>query len=140
MSRNHLHTDISWIVPYAVVGLLLLLGLGLGCNRSTRPPLGLVHGKVTLDGKPLAGAAIAFLPEGPGRESTAFTDSDGNYTLNYIRDIQGAAVGWHRVRISTGDPRSGTPELVPKRFHANTELRKEVVDGDNEINFDLPSK
>ena len=67
------------------------------------------------------------------------TDADGNYTLNYIRDVQGAAVGRHSVRITAGDPVTGKPEPVPARYNVKTELRKEVKAGENEINFDLPS-
>ena len=140
MTRSCFSRDSSWSHLFLILSTFTLLGILTGCNQSNRPPLGHVHGKVTLDGKPLAGAAVAFLPDGLGRESTAFTDEDGNYTLIYIRDIEGASVGTHRVRISTGDPRTGKPELVPNRYHANTELQKEVVPGDNEINFDLPSK
>lgn len=139
-SVSFMHSRFTMSRFFMFMALLFLMPLAGGCNPSTRPPLGRVQGKVTLDGKPLAGAAVAFLPDGPGRESTAFTDEDGDYTLIYIRDIEGASVGWHRVRVSTGDPRTGTPELVPKRFHANTELFTKVVAGDNEINFDLPSE
>ncbi len=110
-----------------------------GCSHGTRPPLGTVHGKVTLDGKPLAGAGVVFQPEGRGRDSTGFTDGDGNYTLNYIRDAQGAAVGWHSVRITAGDPVTGKPEPVPARYNVKSELRKEVKAGDNKIDFDLSS-
>ena len=83
---------------------------------------------------------VSFTPEGRGRNSTAFTDSDGTYSLNYIRDIQGAAVGWHTVRISTRDIRAGKPELVPERYNTKSQLRIEVVAGENAIDFPLASK
>jgi hypothetical protein len=95
---------------------------------------------VTLDGKPLAGATVSFTPEGRGRNSTAFTGDDGTYTLNYIRDIQGAAVGWHTVRISTGDVRAGKRESVPEQYNTKSRLRIEVRAGDNAIDFPLASK
>ena len=68
------------------------------------------------------------------------TDEDGNYTLTYSGDVQGAAVGWHTIRISTANPRAGKPELVPKQYNAASALRKEVFAGDNVIDFDLKSK
>ena len=111
-----------------------------GCEKSTRPELGTVHGKITLDGIPLKGAGVGFKPEGAGRESMSATDADGNYTLNYIREIQGAAVGLHTVRISTANPSAGKPELVPKQYNTASTLRKEVIGGDNVIDFDLKSK
>jgi hypothetical protein len=126
------------IIPFFAF-LLLTISL-CACSRGTRPSLGLVHGKVSLGGRPLAGAVVAFMPEGSGRESSALTNENGDYTLSYIRDIQGAAVGWHSVRITTESAYSGKPELVPERYNVKTELRKNVVAGDNEINFNLSSK
>jgi hypothetical protein len=124
----------------AAPAVLLLLLLACGCQHGTRPSLGLVHGRVTLDGKPLADAIVNFTPDGKGRNSTAATDSDGAYSLNYIRDIQGAAIGWHTVRITTGDPRSGKPELAPARYNTQSQLRREVTAGANVIDFPLVSK
>jgi hypothetical protein len=130
------------ILGYRTLITSCLLGfmLASGCGRDTRPELGTVHGQVTLDGKPLKGAGIGFRPESGTRESMGATDDEGNYTLNYIRDIQGAAVGLHTVRISTANPRSGKPELVPKQYNTASTLRKEVIAGDNVIDFDLKSK
>ena len=129
----------SWNWLSGLVVPLLLMSVS-GCHRSTRPDLGLVHGRVTLDGNPLADAIVTFTPEGRGRNSTAFTGSDGTYSLNYIRDIQGAAVGWHTVRISTGDIRTGKPELAPERYNTKSRLRIEVVAGENAVDFPLASK
>jgi hypothetical protein len=123
-----------------ITGCLLAFILTSGCERGTRPELGTVHGKVTLDGKPLKGAGIGFRPESGARESMGATDADGNYTLNYIREIQGAAVGMHTVRISTANPSTGKPELVPKQYNTASTLRKEVIAADNVIDFDLKSK
>jgi hypothetical protein len=122
------------------LAFLLFFGLLAGCNRSTRPKLGLVHGRVTLDGNPLANATVCFMPEGQGRTSTAFTDNDGMYSLIYIRDVAGAAVGWHIVRITTGDIRTHKPELAPARYNTKSELRKEVAAGENAFDFPLASK
>ncbi len=127
----------SWVNLAAGLTVLLCAAVLSGCSHGTRPPLGTVHGRVTLDGQPLPGAGVVFEPEGRGRASMGVTDTGGNYTLNYIRDIQGAGVGWHSVRITAGDPVTGKPEPVPARYNVKTELRKEVKTGDNEINFDL---
>jgi hypothetical protein len=123
-----------------IAGALLGLILISGCDRGTRPELGTVHGKVTLDGKPLKGAGVGFRPESGARESMGATDAEGNYTLNYIREVQGAAIGLHIVRISTANPSAGKPELVPKQYNTASTLRKEVAAGDNTIDFDLKSK
>ena len=127
-------------MPFTRLTILLCAMVLCGCGQGTRPPLGTVHGKVTLDGKPLAGAGVVFQPVGRGRDSMGVTDADGNYVLNYIRDIQGAAVDSHTVRITAGDPLSGKPEPVPPRYNVKTELRKEVKAGDNAIDFELTSR
>ena len=123
------------LITSCMLGFILISG----CDRGTRPELGAVHGKVTLDGKPLKGAGVRFRSDSGRAESMGTTDDEGNYTLNYIRDIQGAAVGGHTIRISTANPRAGKPELVPKQYNNASTLRKEVIAGDNVINFDLKS-
>jgi hypothetical protein len=122
-----------------ILFMLSLLGIAGGCDQSTRPQLGTVHGKVTLDGKPLVGVGVAFRSdsEKAARESTAVTDDTGKYALNYIRDIPGAAVGTHRVRIVFSGKIS---RAIQEKYNTKSILRKEVVAGDNEINFDLTSK
>jgi hypothetical protein len=122
----------------AFAGLLCLAPL-VGCAKNDRPPLGGVHGTVTLDGQPLAGAIVTFEPVGPGRGSIAMTDAQGRYELIYIRNDKGAKVGAHRVQITTSNANAGKPELLPPRYNAQTTLSADVKAGDNEINFALAS-
>jgi hypothetical protein len=118
--------------------VMATLGLALpGCGNGDRPPLGTVKGVVTLDGVPLPNAAIRFLPSTPVRASMGMTDSSGRYELNYIRDIMGAAVGDHRVEITTVAETKGT--MLPSQYNAKTTLTANVKPGRNEINFDLKS-
>ncbi len=118
---------------------LLFLGIVVtaGCNQGDRPALGTVHGKVTLDGKPVADAGISFRPDGGFRESVGKTDAEGNYRLIYIRDILGAAVGMHKVRIIL--PRS-LPLAVQEKYNSKSTLTRQVDAGDNEVDFVLASK
>lgn len=108
-----------------------------GCSQGDRPALGTVKGVVTLDGKPLANAAVRFLPVVPVRASMSMTDAEGRYELVYIRDIMGAAVGEHRVEITT--EAAGTAEKLAAKYHSATTLTAKVEPGVNEINFDLTS-
>jgi hypothetical protein len=121
----------------AVLSLLLLAILPLtGCGHGDHPPLGRVHGKVTLHGKPLPGALVVFHPP-KGHISSDTTDADGNFDLIYLRDQHGAIVGKHRVEISTQPPEDFRKEIVPAKFNRNTTLEKEVSGSDNPIDFDL---
>ncbi len=63
--------------------------------------MGRVHGRVTLDGKPLAGATVLFTPVVRGlRHSDGITNENGEYILKYIREEKGATVGKNSVRIT----------------------------------------
>ena len=83
----------------------LLAALAAGCS-SNGPPLVPVGGKVTLDGKPLAGKTLKFIPDPgtPGQGSGATTDANGAYVLlatrpGSIRDEAGAPSGAYRVVV-----------------------------------------
>lgn len=127
--------------------LVLLSGCGGG---SDTPPLGTVSGVVTLDEKPLADAEVTFQPE-TGRPSLGKTDSQGNYTLAYTVNDNGALIGPHKVIITTaveafsdetggGQDREARPEILPPKYNAQTTLTAEVKSGANTIDFPLKSK
>ena len=112
----------------------------LGCSRSQQPSLGLVSGTVWLDSEPLANATVRFTPAGPGRTSEGITDADGRYELRYLRDIPGANIDQHIVRITTASEANGGRELLPPRYHARSQLEARVVMGTNDHDFDLRSQ
>ncbi len=131
-------------------GLIALLASLVGCGSDAPPlpELGLVKGKVTLDGKPVPNASIIFTPMDPGLRSFGRTDESGQYELTYQQGHKGAAVGPHTVRIRTGGEVadadgnivSESPEIIPERYHGQMALSKMVEPGENPINFDLTSK
>lgn len=128
-------------LPRASTLFVFLFGIAVcagGCGRGDRPELGLVRGKVTFDGAPLAEAFVVFTPLAGGRQSSGFTNQDGIYELNYLRDIKGAKIGAHRVAVATATEMSA--ERLPARYHSETTLEAEVKPGNNEINFDLTSQ
>ncbi len=111
-----------------------------GCGTSKRPPLGVVEGTVTLDGVPLPGALVVFTPNGPGRSATAVTDTAGRYALTFLRDIAGANVGSHAVRITTTNGQRGRKEMLPARYHRKSHLVASVEPGHNTVDFPLALK
>lgn len=125
---------------FAVPLDLALLCLAAGCGKPDHPPLGRVAGTVTLDGGPLPAAVVVFTPEGPGRSAMATTDTAGRYELSYLRDLKGANVGSHTVRITTAGDGRGAKETLPPRYHAKTELTAKVEPGSNTLDFSLQSK
>ena len=112
----------------------------MGCSESDRPTLGMVVGTVTLDGQPLPQACVLFTPAGPGRTSQGTTDTAGRYSLLYLRDIAGANLGEHAVRITTASEDNGGKESLPTRYHQDSELIATVNSGSNTLDFILESQ
>ena len=117
--------------------LLGLLGISGCADTGDRPELGEVEGVVTLDSKPLAGALVTFKPD-LGKPSFAKTDENGNYRIAYLRDISGAKVGTHRIKITTATEEN-PEETVPSRYNDESELVREVSPGNNQLDFHLES-
>ena len=127
-------------MPCVALALMLLTMLfAPGCGRDDRPPLGRVQGVVTLDGEPLEGALVVFEPIEAARPSRGVTDAAGRYTLVYLRDIEGAVIGEHEVKIVTATEES-PEERLPARYNRDTTLAAEVSRGRNEHNFELTSR
>jgi len=124
-----------WVAAAAVVAVTG--ALAAGCSRPEPPALGDVEGLVTLDGRPLPAALVLFTPAGRGRTAQGVTDALGRYRLRYLRDIPGANVDVHTVRISTATEEHGGRELLPPRYHADSQLTATVKAGRNTIDFAL---
>src|SRR5262245_4568186 len=96
---------------YAVWMFLLGIALG-GCDEAPdydSLELVEVSGKVTLDGQPLAGAAVRF--EGPpGRFSSGTTDTQGMFRLMYDSNQAGCMPGEKTVRITKLEVAEGGEE------------------------------
>ena len=130
----------SWL------GCLWLACLMVGCGgASGAPELGDVSGTILLDGQPLANASIEFTPTA-GRGSVATTDAAGHYALKYTNTLNGAVLGSHTVRISTGKSASGgeggevqkaVPERIPPKYNSKTEEKVEVKAGSNTFDYKI---
>ena len=76
-----------------LVAFLALTGTGCG-------QLYHIKGKVTLDGQPLAGATVQFVPEDGSRPAVGTTATDGTFTLTTYKPGDGVLPGEYRVLIS----------------------------------------
>jgi hypothetical protein len=134
---------------WLVVALLLA---GCGGRSYKTPP---VSGRITLEGKPLANAMVAFVPDVPvGQKdrppsSVGTTDADGRYSLSLNGDPEtsGAVVGKHKVMITLGaqgpsdDAKPTFHKQLPQRYNRRTELECDVPgEGRADANFDLKWK
>jgi hypothetical protein len=138
------------------VAILLCLA-GCGPKYPNMPLQYPVTGTVRLDGKPLTGAGIMFLPRGETRGTGAFgtTDDAGKYTLKTDYGGPGAPEGEFAVTISKVVNRDGTPyvfnpdvaeagqrETLPGHYNDSmkTILSAQVAKESNTIDFELKSK
>lgn len=114
--------------------------LATGCNSDN---LNEVTGKVTLDGKTVAGLEVRFEPKDPSIGTTAigYTQADGTYKLHYPGDKTGTPAGEYSVRIAGGEGGvDGAPSAkVAPKYNAATELSATVKPGPNTINFEVTS-
>jgi len=144
-SIPQLQVSLSGLGLLCVLAFLAMLSTGCG-SGSDLPPLGKVTGVVMLDGKPLADADVTFQPEAEGRASVGTTDSQGRYELVYLNDVEGAITGPNRVLITTfrDAPDDGStpevPEKLPARYHSESTVKVDVVEGSNTFDFDLETK
>ena len=81
--------------PVVVFSLLMLAG----CGGSDRPALAPASGIVKLDGVPVAGATVTYIPVESGRPGTGLTDAEGRYTIKTFEDAEGGIVGKHKVAV-----------------------------------------
>ena len=132
-------------VPFRRYALIFLSSFVLGCGGDT-PTLGTVTGTVTLDGKPVEGAAIQFEPVSSGLPTAlGRTDAAGKYELWYSRGNKGASLGESLVRITAfqdageDSGKKKRPEIIPAKYNWNTDLKVEVKRGAQTHNFDLKS-
>jgi len=125
--------------------LLAVAAASIGCGESG-PTLVPVTGKVTLDGKPLDGANIAFAPE-PGNAYPAIgadvTGAEGNYKL-MTNGRSGLPPGKYKVAISKVAAKPGVvlpPEfmrdpIMAKMAGMTKETLPDSVSGVGESQFD----
>ena len=127
---------------FATTAALAVSLLCAGCGRTEGQPLAEVTGVVTIDGKPVKGALLEFIPQEPGG-AVAYGKSDdsGRYTMFFGQNRRGAVLGRSMVRITSDDRVSvdgkeyERKELFPPKYNAMSEQFVEVKSGKNEFDF-----
>jgi len=93
-----------------LAGLAALLA---GCDGSGVTP---VRGTVTIDGAPLAGATVTFVPDETtkGTLGYGFTGEDGRFEVSSAQGKSGLRAGTYRVTISKKLDPEGRPAPDPQ--------------------------
>ena len=123
-----------WALVVSLFSLAGLVGCGSGPEVDTVP----VTGKVTLDGEPVEGATVDFVPDIPkGRSAVGRTDRHGAYTLMTVEPGDGALPGSYRIRVRK------TSDSTAPITHANQEEasgRASNMSRRSEVTHELPAK
>ena len=143
-----------------ILGIIVLSGAfywWVSQPRLEVPPRGYVSGRVTLDGQPLAGAIVNFLPlEKKYRKdkssktaigihaASGVTDADGHYTLFYAGSYKGTFVGKNFVYLSPMMSEEGLDRIPaswsPSSLGFTDQVKTvDVTEGSNP-NFDIDMK
>ena len=138
--------------PASAAAIVAVLGLTIiaGCQKGTK--LVPVEGKVTLDGKPLADAAVLLSPtrgNGPG-PFVGTTNGEGRFSLGPVgKERGGAAPETYIVAITTvkadpnspdGSPPPGQKEVVPAKFRDGSERFVVPEGGTKEATFAIKTR
>lgn len=139
----------------AFIAVLIGIGFVPACNKEH--PFASVSGKVTVDGKPLSGGNVNFIPDVPtdkeghpkvsGLDTSGLSsgqiDPDGSYKI-YTGGKAGAPVGKYKVTVTPPMvPAHGSTEAPPLGFEKKfsdaqqTPLHKEVVVSAKPGDYDL---
>ncbi len=128
---------------FAVLGGLLAAAAGCG------PDVASVRGKVTLDGQPVDGGTIAFLPAAEGVAADAPVRA-GEYDVPADRNLRPGnyrvEVRWPKPtgkKVPSADPGftiDQTREAVPAGYNTQSTLTAELGRGENVKDFALTSR
>jgi hypothetical protein len=136
-----LPTDAAAVRSHFVLLLLLAVVLA-ACHRG--PPMGTLKGKVTLDGQPVDGGLIRFVPADGNSQPEDCVVQGGNYTVTMPVGMKKVEVYWTKGGGKAVDTASqGTEQivqLVPPKYNTQTTLTHELVEGEQEQDFALTSK
>lgn len=144
----------SRTIGVCVAFSFVLLATGCGPKGPAMIP---VTGTVKLDGAPVAGAGVTFMPVSGGRPATGETDANGNFKLTTEKANDGALEGDYLVAVSgvrtvgvvvnpdgtSGDTTNMRTEwFVPQKYAkpATSNLQQTVSKGMGSVDLNLSSK
>jgi hypothetical protein len=142
-----------FVNAFVVLGLLAFAS---GCGPKG-PEMVPVTGIVKLDGVPVAGAGVTFMPISGGRPATGQTDPNGKFTLTTEKADDGALEGEYAIAvagvrtvgaIANADGTSGDVSkvrqewFVPQKYanQATSDLKQKVSKGMPAVELNLSAK
>lgn len=124
--------------PCCGIALVALAVMALGCNDG-RPKRVPISGVVLVDGQPVPGGELMFVPEGT-RPSSSTIDPDGRFTLRCFDGDDGAVLGVHRIQVFACQYSDrGATWHAPQKYadFRTSGLTHEVTEADEEVVIEL---
>jgi len=116
---------------------VLFAGLS-GCGNTI--PTASVSGTITINGKPVQGVEVQFVPEAKIRPSIGMTDANGRYKAEFLSSQSGVALGRCVVQLSIFRGES-MRNYLPKKFNedaaSNPDFNLDVVKGGITFDYDI---
>jgi hypothetical protein len=112
-----------------------------GCGPSVKVPTAPVSGVVTVNGKPVEGLEVVFVPEAKIRPGIGITDVSGRYEAKFLQAQWGVPLGPCVVRISLYRDDIRMNNLIPPPFNEkaaeNPDLRLNITKDGAVFNYDV---
>ncbi len=109
-------------------------------GRNEKLALVPVEGRVTMNGRPLAGARVIFHPEGRSfRSPEAVTDDEGRYRLRFCDGYAGAPPGKYRVEVVLIGPQGQDVVPLDAEYGHFRRRSHEVPPGGGAIDIAIPT-
>lgn len=124
---------------FLLTGCLAIL-MQSGCTRVPDGPRTVpAEGVITLDGTPVAGAAIVFVADGGEYSASALSDKDGSFSLNAFEYKSGAVPGSYNAIVTR------TVEITTASDEMKGEEAEHAAEGGEEgkqvgVKNDMPMK
>jgi hypothetical protein len=136
MLRNRIPTSALSLVA---ISSLLILGCG--------PSIGVVSGTVTIDGQPVSGGVISYVPADGAAPPATSNIEGGKYEVRtmagkkFVQISAPHVVGKRKEYEGPDAPLVEiTDERLPAKYNSQTELTFEVKPGANKQDWDLKLK
>lgn len=100
----------------ALVAVVTLGLLSLGCGDGSGIKCAPVSGIITYNDKPVSGALVIFSREGVPRVGSGMTDAEGNFRLTTVNTDDGAPIGDCIVTISKTTVSAEAKQMGPEGY------------------------
>ena len=123
--------------------VLLLSAALCGCQRG--PEVGTVKGTISLDGQPVEGGIVRFVPADGNSQPADCVITDGAYIVTMPLGEKKVEVFWAKSKSdlpvdTAGQGNEQIVQMIPARYNTQTTLSHTVVKGEEQKDFQLSTK